>query len=84
MSDAIRVARITASASVICQIIISNKARKDQDAKQAARDQEVEDRLRGIERRLDIHNNYAEKLSDISIALAGIKKDIEYIRGGKA
>ena len=84
MSDAILVALITASASVICQIIISNKARKDQDAKQAARDQEVEDRLKGIERRLDAHNNYAEKLGDISIALAGIKKDIEYIRGGKA
>lgn len=83
MSDAILVAIITASASVICQIIISNKTRKDQDAKQAARDQEVEDRLKGIEKRLDIHNNYAEKLSDISISLTAIKKDIEYLRGAR-
>lgn len=84
MSDAILVALITASASVICQIIISNKARKDQDAKQAARDQEVEDRLKGIERRLDEHNHYAEKLGEIAIALTAIKKDIEYIRGGRS
>ena len=83
MNDAIIVALITASASVICQIIISNKARKDQDAKQAARDQEVEDRLKGIERRLDEHNHYAEKLGEIAISLTAIKKDIEYIRGGK-
>lgn len=83
MSDAILVALITASASVICQILISTKARKDQDAKQAARDQEVEDRLKGIEKRLDAHNHYAEKLGDIAIALTAIKKDIEYIRGEK-
>lgn len=83
MTDAIIVALITASASVICQLLISNKARKDQDAKTAARDQEFEDRLKSIERRLEEHNHYAEKLGDIAIALTAIKKDIEYIRGGK-
>lgn len=83
MTEAIIVALITASATVICQLIINTKARKDQDAKQAARDQEVEDRLKGIERRLDAHNHYAEKLGDIAIALTAIKKDIEYIRGEK-
>lgn len=84
MSDAILVALITASASVICQILISMKSKKEQDAKAAVRDQEFEDRLKSIERRLEEHNHYAEKLGDIAIALTAIKKDIEYIRGGKA
>lgn len=36
-----------------------------------------------IKKRLDIHNHYAEKFGEIEISLAGIKKDIEYIRKGK-
>lgn len=84
MSDAILVALITAGASVICQMIISTKTRRDTETKQAVRDKEIEDRLENIEKRLDQHNHYAEKLGEISIALTAIKKDIEYIRGGKA
>lgn len=84
MSDAIIVALITAGASVICQMLISAKAKRDTETKQAVRDKEFEDRLESIERRLDQHNHYAEKLGEISIALTAIKKDIEYIRGGKA
>ena len=84
MSDAIIVALITAGASVICQMLISAKTKRDTDTKQAVRDKEFEDRLESIERRLDQHNHYAEKLGEISIALTAIKKDIEYIRGGKA
>lgn len=84
MSDAILVAIITAGASVICQLIISTKTRRETETKQAVRDKEFEDRLENIEKRLDQHNHYAEKLGEISIALTAIKKDIEYIRGGKA
>ena len=79
MSDAIIVALITASASVLCQWLISSKTRKEADTKQAVRDREFEDRLTAIERRLDEYN-----LGDIVITLTAIKKDIEYIRGGKA
>lgn len=84
MSDAIIVALITAGASVICQMLISAKTKRDTETKQAVRDKEFEDRLENIEKRLDQHNHYAEKLGEISIALTAIKKDIEYIRGGKA
>lgn len=84
MSDAIIVALITAGASVICQMLISAKTKRDTETKQAVRDKEFEDRLESIEKRLDQHNHYAEKLGEISIALTAIKKDIEYIRGGKA
>lgn len=84
MSDAIIVALITAGASVICQMLINAKTKRDTETKQAVRDKEFEDRLENIEKRLDQHNHYAEKLGEISIALTAIKKDIEYIRGGKA
>lgn len=39
--------------------------------------------MNNIKKRLDTHNKYAEKFSEIEITLAGIKKDIEYIRKEK-
>lgn len=83
MSEAIIVALITASASVICQLLISNKTKKDNEVKQALRDKDFEDRLLRIQERLDTHNNYAEKLNDMSISLAKMSKDIEYLKEGK-
>lgn len=90
MSEAIIVALITASASVICQLLISHKTKKDNETKQAVRDKDFEDRLKRIEERLDEHNNYAErynqyaeKFSDVAISLAKMSKDIEYLKEGK-
>lgn len=37
----------------------------------------------GIKKRLDTHNNYAEKIGDIELSLTAIKKDIEYLRKDK-
>ena len=36
--------------------------------------------LEDVKRRLDEHNHYAEKFGEIKLDIAGIKKDIEYIR----
>lgn len=36
-----------------------------------------------IKKRLDEHNNYAEKIGGMEIALTAIKKDIEYLRKAK-
>lgn len=83
MTEAIIVALITASATVICQLILANKQRKDNETRQAVRDREIEDRLAQIEHKLDVHNGYAEKLSDIALALVAMKKDIEYLKGVK-
>lgn len=81
MTEAIIVAIITASASVICQLLISAKTKKESDIKQAVKDKEFTDRLSHIEERLEQHNNYAEKLGDVAIALAKMQKDIEYLKG---
>ena len=77
MTEAIIVALITASATVICQLILANKQRKDNETRQAVRDREIEDRLAQIEHKLDVHNGYAEKLGDIQTDIAVIKNDIK-------
>lgn len=41
------------------------------------------DEMEAIKKRLDIHNQYAEKFADIDKSLVSIKKDMEYIRKGK-
>ena len=62
------------------------KSRK-QTAQDAKREQEQRDlftqlfnSLEEVKKRLDEHNHYAEKFGEIKLDIAGIKKDIEYIR----
>lgn len=66
------VALIPAAASVICQIIITNKDRKLSDAAEAAKDQKINDRLQSIEKKLDEHNGYAKKIGQIERSLIRI------------
>lgn len=84
MTEAIIVALITASASVICQVIISAKQKKDNEVKLAVKEKEIYDRLSHIEEKLDIHNGYADKLGDVAIALAKMSKDIEYLKEARS
>ena len=64
---------------------------KKQAVIDAKREQEQSDlfervfnELAGIRKRLDVHNQYAEKFGEIEISLTAIKKDIEYIRKDKS
>lgn len=83
MTDAIIVALITATASIIGQWLISRKQKADNETRQAVRDAQFEDRLKHIEERLEQHNQYAEKLGDVAISLAKMSKDIEYLKQAK-
>lgn len=63
---------------------------KKQAIEEAKREQNQADQfdklfteMNNIKKRLDTHNKYAEKFGEIEITLAGIKKDIEYIRKEK-
>ena len=84
MSDAIIVALITGGASVLCQIILSRRNRKDTESADAAARQRINDRLDAIERKLDIHNGYAEKLGSISTEMAVMATEIKNLKGGQA
>lgn len=83
MTEAIIVALITATASIIGQWLISRKQKADNETAQAVRDAQFEDRLKHIEERLEQHNQYAEKLGDVAISLAKMSKDIEYLKQTK-
>lgn len=66
------VALIPAAASVVCQLIISRKNRRDDDVKEAANEQKLADRLQAIENKLDEHNGYAKKIGKIERSLIRI------------
>lgn len=82
MNEAIMVAIITAGASVLCQLIIANRNRKDSEIKDAVRDQKIDDRLTAIEKKLDEHNGYAAKIGSLATSVSLMEKDISYLRGG--
>ena len=82
MSDAIIVALITAGATIIGQWAIA-KAQHDKDATDLAVT------LKGIDDRLSVHNEYAEKIGGLATDLhqlrndvTAMQKDIEYLRKG--
>lgn len=76
MSDAIIVAVIAAVASVLGQWMISRRQAKDRETSEAIRDARIEDRMAAVEKKLDIHNGYAEKLAEIQKDIAVIKTQI--------
>ena len=77
MNETVIVALITGVCAVVGQWFISKAQAKQQSVEDAKRDQRQEDRLSAIERKIDIHNGYAEKFADIGRDIAVIKNDIQ-------
>lgn len=87
IGESIAVALITGILAVIGSYvsnvaIVRKKARED-EIKDAERETRQAMRLDAIEKKLDIHNGYAEKFGDIQKDIAVVKKDIEYLRKEK-
>ena len=84
MSDAILVAIIAALGSVIGQWLIARKQNQEKTVAEVKRDERLELRLRAVEEKLDLHNGYAERFSEIGKDLAVIKTEIKALqRAGK-
>lgn len=77
MSDVVLAALIGAIASIIVNVISANSARKKRAVEEAVRETNLENRLSSIERKLDIHNSYADKLGSISTDIAVIRNEIK-------
>jgi len=77
LSDIVIVAIITGICSVIGQWIISHNANEKRKIEDAVRDARLDDRLVGVEKRLDEHNKYAQKFGEIQTDIAVIKNDIK-------
>ena len=67
---------ITGVFAVIGQYIITNKKSKEQEIKDAVRDQKTDDRLERIEDKLDEHNGYAKRFEGIEKAIVKIETKI--------
>ena len=69
MSEVIIVAIIAALGSVLGQWLISRE-----------REIRLDERLKGVEKRLDEHNNYASKIGAIQLDIAKISTEIKNIK----
>lgn len=83
MSDVIIVAIITGVCAVFGQWLITRQQTAKRRIEEAVRDAKLDDRLAGVERRLDEHNCYAERFSTIQTDIAVIKNDIKTLYKAK-
>ena len=77
MSEGVLIALITGLCAVIGQWLISRQQATKRKVDDAVRDAKLDDRLAGVEKRLDEHNHYAARFSEISTDIAVIKNDIK-------
>ena len=80
MSEAILCAIIAAAASIFGSWLASRKQARDKEIKDADREARLDERLKGVERRLDMHNNYAEKIGDIQRDLGILATEIKNLK----
>ena len=77
LSSEIIVAIITGVCAVFGQWLITRQQTAKRRIDEAVRDAKIDDKLAGIERRLDTHNRYAERFADIQTDIAVIKNDVK-------
>ena len=79
---------LTAFASIVTQIILNKRNREKRKVEneeerkriaveEALKDERLEQRMKAIEDKLDIHNGYAEKLGNIETSIAVIETEIK-------
>ena len=76
MTEGVIIAIITGACAVLGQWLISRQQTAKRKIDEAVRDQKLEDRIAALERKIDIHNGYAEKFAGIGTDIAVIKNDI--------
>ena len=82
MSNDIIVALIGFAGIVVGAIIGYFTSVKKNAVKQSDNFKEIFKRFDSVNKRLDEHNHYAEKFSDIAKTMAVMQKDIEYLKKG--
>lgn len=70
-------ALIGAVASIIVNLINNAQVSKKRAIEEAVKEERLQNRLKTIERKLDTHNGYAEKLGAIQTSIAVIENDIK-------
>ena len=81
MSGEVLSALIAAGASVLGNLLLTNGGRKKEAVQRAKNEQRLEDRLDAIEKKLDVHNGYAEKLSELTLRFAELSAATRRLMG---
>ena len=84
MSEVVLAALIGAVASIVVNLLNNLQQSKRRAVTEAVKETNLENRLKSIEGKLDVHNGYAEKLGRIGTDIEVIKNDIRtlYKLGG--
>ena len=82
MSEAVVIALVTGACSVIGQYLISSKKSREDDIKDAQREQRQNDRMEVIEQKLDEHNGYAKRFEQIEKDVTKINTRLEFLTKG--
>lgn len=80
--NAIIVAILAVLGSYLGNVALTRKKAREDELRAIQRETRQEDRMKSIEKKLDEHNKYAEKLGSIDKSLTAMQKDIEYLRKG--
>lgn len=76
MNPTVLSALIGAVSAIIVQLIGAWQQKRKRAIEEAIKDERLENRLRSIEQKLDIHNGYAEKLGGIQAAISEMNTNI--------
>ena len=84
MTEGVAIAIITGVLAVlgsyVGNVAISRQKAREDAVRDAERETRQAMRLDSIEKKLDEHNGYAEKLGALGKDITAIKKDIEYLK----
>ena len=83
MTEAIWSALIVAGGSILVQLLINHSNRQKEHEEQYVYRAHLEENMKNIEKKLDEHNQYAEKLGDLRDSMLLMQQDIKYIKEGK-
>jgi len=83
MTEAIWSALIVAIGSILVQLLINHQNRLKEHEEQSVYRAHLEENMKSIEKKLDEHNQYAEKLGDLRDSMLLMQQDIKYIKEGK-
>lgn len=73
ISESIAVALITGASAVVSNVVISRKKSRQDAIDNALREQRQADRLDRLEHKVDIHNGYAKRFTDIEKSIIRIE-----------
>lgn len=77
MSDTVLVAIITGGVTLTVNLLANWSARKKDAIERAVSEQEIKDKLDILEKKVDIHNGYAERFGEIEKAIVRIDTKLE-------